>query len=204
MNISPERGRHVFVLPWPLEELGGVNAVVGNLVREFAESGPLSPLVIERAVGGVPSTCEYAEVLRMILRSPYDPRHPLRALVSFCIRAPWLLLKLSAFFREQRVEVLNPHFVGLEHFCLVLLKRLGLFRGRVVLSFHGSDIRYMMQSGGIERWLSRLTLRWADHLIPCSEGLGAEIMMFAPESAERVVPIQNGIDVDLFLRSSDV
>jgi glycosyltransferase involved in cell wall biosynthesis len=203
MNVSPQRGRHVFVLPWPLEELGGVNAVVQNLVREFAESGPLSPLVIERAVGGAPSTCEYAEVLRMILPSPYDPHHPFRALVSFCIRAPWLLLKLSAFCRERRIEVLNPHFVGLEHFCLVLLKRLGLFRGRVLLSFHGSDIRFMMQSGGIERWFSRLTLRWADYLIPCSEGLGAEIMMFAPESAKRVVPIQNGIDVDLFLSSSE-
>ncbi|MDQ2777759.1 MAG: glycosyltransferase family 4 protein [Acidobacteriota bacterium] len=203
MSVSSQRAKQVFVLPWPLEGLGGVNGVVQNLVREFAQSGPLSPVVIERAVGDAPSASEYAEVLRMILRSPYDPRHPLRALVSFCIRAPWMLLKLRAFCREQRVEVLNPHFVGLEHFCLVLLKRLGLFRGRVLLSFHGSDIRLMMQSGGLERWFSLLTVRWADYLIPCSEGLGSEVLMFAPESAKRIVPIQNGIDVDLFLRSSE-
>ena len=114
-----------------------------------------------------------------------------------------MLFRLRAFCRNRRVEVLNPHFIGLEHFCLVLLRRTGLFHGRVLLSFHGSDIRNMIQSRGMERWFFRLTLRGADALVPCSEGLAAEIEMFVPECVRQITPVQNGIDSNLFLRSSE-
>jgi len=204
--MSDSRRRHVFLLPWPLAGVGGVNGVVRNLAREFSESGPLRPLVVEThgepAGRESPAPNQEVETFRMTLLSPYDERHPLRALISFCVRAPFLLFSLRAFCLDRRVDVLNPHFVGVDHFCLVLLKRLGLFSGRVLLSFHGSDIRHMIQSKGIERWFSRLTVRWADYLVPCSEGLRDEVLLFAPECSRRIVPVQNGIDVDLFRRLS--
>ncbi len=98
-------------------------------------------------------------------------------------RFPLFIWRLRRACRKYRIEVLNPHFIGLEHFSLMLFARFGGFHGPLLLSFHGSDIRSMIQTRGIERSLSRLLLKGAAALVPCSYGLGEEVLMLAPESA---------------------
>ncbi len=198
------RSRQAFLLGWPIANLGGVNEVVRNLVREFENSGALAPLVIE-APGGLAQHPLPQEIplLRLSLPSPYDRRHPLKTLLFFCLHLPALFWRLRATCRRHNIEILNPHFIGLEHLALVLFRRSGCFGGKLLLSFHGSDVRSMVQSKGLQRLLSRLLLRGADTLIPCSEGLAEEILMLVPECADRIVPIQNGIDIDHFVASSN-
>ena len=134
-------------------------------------------------------------VVRLPLRTPYTHRGALKTLTVFCFHLPALLGQLRDICRRYGIEVINPHFVGLEIFGLMLFRRSGLFKGKLILSFHGSDLRAMIQSRGWERILSRLLLRGADVLVPCSFGLGEEILLLAPECAPRIVPIQNGIDI---------
>jgi glycosyltransferase involved in cell wall biosynthesis len=118
---------------------------------------------------------------------------------AFLLKAPVMLWKLSSLCRKYSISVINPHFVGLEYFPLVVLRMLGIFRGKFILSFHGLDIVEMRQSRGLERWLSKVLLRKADWLVACSTGLRNEILLFVPECASRVLAIPNGIDAGAFL-----
>ncbi len=194
------RPRQAFILGWSFSQLGGVNEVVRNLVHEYSESGPLAPLVIEPVI-----TASGTDPLvrQLSLPAPFHARRPWRALAAFCYRLPSLFRKLRALCDAENVQVLNPHFIGLEYFSLMLFRRFGGFHGPLLLSFHGSDIRSMMRTRGFERFLSRLLLRGADLLIPCSEGLAEEIALFVPECAGRIASIPNGIDVDRFLAKAD-
>jgi len=193
-----------FVLGWPLKNMGGVNEVVRNLIRQYECAGAIAPMVIEAT--DQPSnyiTAEGTPVIGIPFPAVYDARRPIASLFKFLVRAPFFLLKLRSVCRAHSIEVLNPHFIGMEHFPLVMLRRLGLFHGRLFLSFHGSDIREMIQAKGLRRRLFRLLLRGADALIPCSRGLGEEILMLAPECAERIVPIPNGIDIAYFMECAN-
>lgn len=174
--------------------------MVNNLVHEFSQSGDLAPIVIEAMDGGGESTSEHgAPVFRLSFPVIYNRRAPVKTLLRFCLRAPIFFVRLRAICRQHDVRVLNPHFVGLEHLTLLLFRKLGYFRGRIALSFHGADVRGMIQSRGLERMLARVLLRGVDLLIPCSQGLGQELSLLVPECADRIVPVPNGIDVDRFL-----
>lgn len=203
-NPNAPRMRQAFILGWPLANLGGVNEVVRCLVREFQASGPLAPLVFEvtsapLSEGVIPGL----PVFRLPLPALYNRRHPLKSLLAFLYRLPELFWTLRRHGKQFRISVLNPHFVGMEHFGLMLFRRSGLFQGKLILSFHGSDIRRMLQAKGYERLLYRLLLRGADVLVPCSFALAEEILMLAPECAGRIVPVQNGIDIERFAGSSE-
>lgn len=196
-NGATPRKRQAFVLGWPLSHLGGVSEVVRNLVQDFQDSGDLAPLVIEVTEADVPLTVvPDMPVLRMPLRTPFASGAALKAFLVFCFHLPQLFSRLRAICRRFDIEVINPHYVGLEIFGLMLFRRSGLFKGKLILSFHGSDLRGMIQTTGWRRFLARLLLRGADVLVPCSAGLGEEILLLAPECAARIVPIPNGIDID--------
>jgi glycosyltransferase involved in cell wall biosynthesis len=71
-----------------------------------------------------------------------------------------------------------------------------LFPGKVILSFHGSDIRSAHGMRGWMRWAYRCLLRQADAVVSCSEGLQSEVLALEP-SAKACV-IYNGIDEGRF------
>jgi glycosyltransferase involved in cell wall biosynthesis len=201
---APRRARQAFVLGWAVTNLGGVNEVVRNLIREFAAAGPLAPLVIEAGRDCSPRTiAPDVPVLALDFLPPYDPNKPFRVTLRFLFYLLPCLWRLVAICRKYDVKVLNPHFTGLQYFILALFRRSGLFRGKLLFSFHGADVRVMMLSRGTERLLYRWLLRGADVLIPCSAGLGEELAMFVPECADRISPVHNGIDANRFLSSAD-
>jgi len=193
--------RHAFVIGWPIAEVGGVSEVVRNLASELAASSDVAPVVIE--------SCEpTAEVdsnapVRLKPLSPCDEKRPLRALASFFLKFPAGVWRLRRLCRQFQIDVLNPHFVGPDYFTFALAKRLGFFRGQLVLSFHGSDVQTMVRTSGMERFVYRTMLGAADWLVPCSEGLGVPIRAFAPELSHRIRAIRNGINTDRFEAESN-
>jgi glycosyltransferase involved in cell wall biosynthesis len=205
--MSGDTGRasshYAFLLAWPFHTLGGVEEVLRNLLHEFHSAGEIEPMAIEvsgRGEGTMPSLA--GQPWPSICSGPIDswnPRSPWRSLVISCIKAPVVLFKLRAICRRYSIRVLNPHFIGMEYWPLLPLRKLGLFRGKLVLSIHGSDIREMIQSRGLQRRLFRMLLRGADALVACSESLREEILGFVPECASRTVTIHNGIDAAAFL-----
>jgi len=201
--MTPEKSRFALLLAWQISSIGGVNGVARNLLHEFQAAKQMPLMAIEmsgKEIREVPvaGDCTWP-VLTMPPLPTWNPHRPVQSSIGFCLLAPFALWRLISICRRYSISVLNPHFIGLEYLMLAVLRKSGFFRGKLILSFHGADIREMMQSRGVKRWLSRVLLRSADFLVPCSNGLGEEVLMFVPECAPRTVVIHNGIDTARFL-----
>jgi glycosyltransferase involved in cell wall biosynthesis len=205
---STQQRRYAFLLAWPFDSLGGVSGAVRNLLREFQTAGRLPPVAVE--VSNAPAGWEPAcaerpwPLVRTGPASTWNPKRPWRSIAAFVVKAPAILWRLRSVCRRYSIDVINAHFIGLEYFPFLVLRRLGMVRGPLILSFHGLDIREMRETRGLERWLSRVLLRGADWLVACSGGLRDQILLFVPECAPRTVSIPYGIDPAAFLYQPDV
>jgi len=95
------------------------------------------------------------------------------------------------------VTVANLHFPTLGGAAaFLLLRRLGIYRGKVVLTFHGADIRAANRSRSLTRFAWKSLLKGADNIFVCSEGLASEVKVLSPQKNVQV--IYNGADISLF------
>lgn len=193
----------LYVIPWPIDAVGGVNQVVTNLIRQGAETRLSRPVLLENC----PATDIPREVpvpylpvvVRFRFRTPFDTCRPLRTTLAFLLKAPVTLIRLRALLRHHSISAVNVHYPTLAALHFRLLRLMGLYQGRLALSFHGLDIRAAAESGGLERlaWLS--LLRGADHITACSHALAKEIAAFYPGCRDRIVVIHNGVAPDTLL-----
>jgi glycosyltransferase involved in cell wall biosynthesis len=192
--------RFLFVLPWDLHYVGGVNEVVKGLYREMSSGFHFEPLVLinswehKRAVS---HPTDGRQVMYFRVRPLITRKHLLRSIVS----APYGLWKLSRLLRQQNVQIVNIHYPSLAALNFVLLKRLGLFRGRLLLSFHGVDIADARDARGVEAIVWRSLLRAADAVISCSASLRNDLLTFDATLAAKTVVIHNGISPALISRT---
>jgi len=197
---------YVIVAPWSPDYGGGVNEVVLNLYRAIERAGQMTPLImlsersafrpVQRAVDG-----RRTVYLRLI--SPWSAARPLTRLVKWVLTAPVVLVTLLWFCRRRRVVAFNFHYPSLDAFPIALLRRAGLFRGALILSFHGSDLQELFAAGRLERWLWRFVLRHASAVVACSHALAAKVSTFAGTIPARVHAIHNGVDIGTLMREVD-
>lgn len=193
------------MLPWSFTAIdGGVNQVVNNLFEEM-ERGPRGwrPLALEMDWSTDHMQTEFSrgtKVLRARLRAPIDNTKPIRSVFSFLVHLVPEMLRLRRIAKQERIRVFNLHYIDTEALVLILLKKLFRFKGQVILSLHGSDIRTGHSQRGLSRWLWKRILRSADFVVACSNGLSEEALMLEPRA--RVVTIHNGIDVLRFAADS--
>jgi len=196
----------LFVLPWSVASIGGVNQVVENLMRQATQTGALRPLLLEYAADDEqPATTDpgaTAPVARLRVPLPFAPPGRIRSTLSFLLRLPRTLSALRKLVRENRVALVNVHYPTLAALHFGALRALPGYRGKLALSFHGADISTAKQSRGLERLAWQWLLRSADGLVVCSHALGAEVLGFAPGCKARLTVIHNGIDPDVLLASS--
>jgi L-malate glycosyltransferase len=193
---------YLFVLPWGLEHPGGVNQAVANLFDEVARDGRYAPLLLvndwnsrlprAERVGG-------RDHIYYRLRGPWDPRRPFFGFLRFAIALPHVLASLLWTLIRHRVAIINVHYPSLAAYPFALMKRIGLFKGRVVLSLHGTDLHSAAKATGSERDLFHALYRTADAIVGCSQALSAEAKAFTPEAAERIHTIHNGLDLQTWL-----
>jgi glycosyltransferase involved in cell wall biosynthesis len=106
------------------------------------------------------------------------------------------LVRLRRFLRANDVAVVNPIFPGVGSSVFLLLRRLGLYDGKLALSFQGSDVT------AIERSNSRMKMAWKayieqiDVVFCCSSALRERVSKIAPRAKVRTV--YNGADVEFF------
>jgi glycosyltransferase involved in cell wall biosynthesis len=189
----------LFVLSWSLERIGGVNEAVKSLVRCFQDDKTYSPhLLITSERERTPiQTCPVTP-LYLDLWPPWDNRHPMRAILSFFYRLPSRSRQLRRIFKRHDVKVINSHFPDLESLTFVLLKKIGQFDGKLILTFHRGDIQGALATKGVERMLWKVLLRGADHLVTVSDGLGRDVLALEPKVAGKLKTIYNGIDSSMF------
>lgn len=196
----------LFLLPWDLHHAGGVNQVVLNLAYQFSHNGDRQSKVLISSWEYVrPRSGDYSfvQTIHYRLRPPWGRNRPVKHLLMFVLLLPAWSMRLYRLLATNNVDVVNAHYPTLAVLQFALLKWLGLFRGRLILSFHGMDIAAASQTRGVERLLWWLALRSAHRIVACSEALCKQITTFAPAFSDKVTAIHNGIDIDLLTRERD-
>ena len=195
---------HLFILPWDITHLGGVNQVVTNLYKEYESDGQCRPLLMV-ADWSQPALSLRREdgfdkaLFRM--RSPYDGKHPVFGFMRYLLGLPTVCAHLSGFLQHHRVTVINPHYPTLAILTFVVLKKLRLFKGKIVLSFHGSDIGNVINTPYLEKACWKYLIASADLVVTCSNSLAESVRSFSPHCRLKIV--HNGIDFDRLIKETD-
>jgi len=128
---------------------------------------------------------------------PIDDSGSLFVALKYLLRLPLTLFRLAQVLRMLNVRVVNVHYPTLGALNVLILRRLGFFRGRLVLSFHGLDLRNASQLRGRSRELWQTLLSGADALVCCSRTLAQELQAFAstPVTA-KIHVVSNGVDTE--------
>jgi glycosyltransferase involved in cell wall biosynthesis len=191
----------LFVLPWTLRDTGGVNQVVSSLIQCFRDGGEFVPhLLITSRTEKSSETFDVGDLnpTSMDLWSPIDSRHRVRSIFSFAYRWPFRYRELRRLIARYNIAVVNLHFPNLNALMFVVLRRVSRSSLRVVLSFHGSDVKNVLTAGRLERFLWRIVLRGADRIAVVSKSLAAELLELEPRVERQLVTINSGVDLQTF------
>lgn len=206
VDSIPSLPSYVFVLPWDLDLTGGVNQVVMNLHREMLLGGEMQPLVMVSrwsAFRPVETVIDERRTVYLRLWSPWTEGGSIVGLLKWVLASPVWISDLLRFCRLHRVLAFNFHFAGLSAFPIALLRFFRLYRGALIISFHGADLRNARGAGRIERTLWRFVLHSATAIVACSKAFAEDVREFAGEAARSVHAVQNGLDIDFFLNNVD-
>jgi glycosyltransferase involved in cell wall biosynthesis len=195
-----ESAAYLLILNWPVDEIGGVNQVVLNLAMQLQGGGIYHPIIALASWDYSPPApaIRGIESVSLRLRTPLEAGKGLRLFLGFLATLPLDVWKLTVFLRRRKVAVVNAHFPGLNLYLFALLRSLRIFRGKLLLSFHGADLTAIANARGWHykaAWRCLLTA--ADHVVTCSESLRLTVLRLAPRA--KVVTINNGVD-SMFLR----
>jgi glycosyltransferase involved in cell wall biosynthesis len=191
-------GRVLLYLPWEFDMLGGVDVVVDRLWRGLETRRPGDAIIgiQDWSRPGSRIDSEGRHFLHLNLPAPPpDNAVSLRYVATLIRRLPVVLRELQV----RKIKLVNFHFPTLNAFPLSLLKRMGLWRGRIVLSFHGSDVAAI--DARSPRW-KRIAAE-ANAVTACSRALADRVDKLGIfQQATQVV--HNGIDGEHFLAKHGV
>lgn len=188
-----ERPGWLFVLPWSPEHVGGVNQVVKNLYREFEQRQDYRPLLlVPDWTAATAEPAGYAGFDSWLLRLRVPPAAQSAGLwLRYALSLPGDLLRLARWLRREKIAVVNFHYPSLAAWPVLLLQRLGWFRGRLILSFHGTDVEELgsMLAATEPHWRQLASL--PGRVVVPSAFLADRLRRHLPLAPIRVVP--NGV-----------
>lgn len=198
---------YLIILSWALNEVGGVSQVVENLMKQIDHHRDYNPLLMvnswaDRIVRKSVINRRLHHFFR--IRSIFNYQKPLKNLIAFLAFLPKELLTLLRFFQTHQVSVVNVHYCGLFALNISILKALRLYRGKLILSFHGRYVFTARQGNQFERLLWKLLLRSADGIVTCSEALKSEVGALDESCFSKITVIHNGVDMQALNRERHV
>ena len=195
---------YLFVLPWSLEHLGGVNQVVLNLAREMKVANRYEPIVLIldwEATSPVFEEIHGIATVRWRIR-PYTKSLTIKYKlmhwwweIGFCKR-------FRAFCDENKVAVINAHYPNPAVFTLArVLARLGL-SVPILSSFHGADLTAIKDLDSSTQIEWRHFVRNKSKVVVCSSALKTKVEQ---EFGSKVNPfiVHNGLDADSFVATAE-
>ena len=200
-GVSP-KGTYLFVIPCDITHPGGVNQAVINLYREFERSGPLRPLILVLDWHNTSPTEEMTKgcrTVRLRVRQPAGTDARVRALASYLFWLPATLWSLRKLIAQYDIRVINAHYPTLGFLSFVILKKLRLFKGPLLVSFHGLDVRSAKETSGLVRIFWQWLARSADALVACSDSLATEVRLLVPNLTFPPIKVQNGVNTQMLM-----
>ncbi len=194
------RRAYLFVLPWSLKHLGGVNQVVINLGLEMQRAGIFEPVVLITDWNATVPVWEEMHGLKTVrwrIR-PYHQSMNFKEKVAYWVWENSFRSAFQEFCSEYRVAAINPHFVDSSSMTLDRMNRFMTKPVPLILSFHGADINSYFGASADEIAAWQRLLQCADGIVVCSNDLGNRVRdVFGDDLITTVV--HNGLDVDGFV-----
>jgi glycosyltransferase involved in cell wall biosynthesis len=184
---------YLLVLLWEPHHVGGVNVVVKNLAAAIRQTTELQPLI---AVSNWSAGLPVDTVDGVRFRFAVLGRLTLIRLLSSLVRLPARLFAIHCFLRSHRVVVVNFHYFSLDACGVALLKLLQLYRGKLVISIHGSDVRPATATA--ERLIRNLVFAGTDAVVAVSQSLATRATHALGLRRAQIAVVYNGVDQDLF------
>ena len=188
---------YLFIVPWSLDYIGGVSQVVENLILQMENDNVYTPILMINSWDDVSVRKEKIKNINHFffrIRGVYNNKRPIRNLLGFFIFFFSGFYTLHKFLKVHNISVINVHYFGLNALTFSLLKVLRLFKGKLLLSFHGKYHFISPENGVVAKQLWKLLLRTSDSAVTCSEALKKEVATIDEKSIEKIVAIHNGID----------
>lgn len=184
----------LLVIPWSTSYRGGVSVVVECLGKQWRADGRPCLTIINDW-----SAAEFIEDEREP-RFRFDifggTAESVASLFKSLINAPIQLAKTYSLLHRLRSTGVNFHYPSTNAFGVAFLKSLRLYRGKLVLSYHGTDVRRP------KSWLERLQWRCifaqADAITTCSAYLRERFLTEMKGPREKTFVAYNGVDQSLF------
>lgn len=198
---------YLFVVPWPVIDVGGVNQVVLNLCRQFEAEGTYVPKILVASwdhVRPVTSDENGRSVSYMRLRPPVISGAPLTSIAKWALFLLPDLTRLARYLRDNGVLHVNAHYPSLAALQFVLVAALLRRRLIITLSFHGLELTQAIRTVGLERWMWKVLIRSADAVVTCSEAQRELLLSFEPAVRPRATAIHNGIDIEHLMSSRNL
>lgn len=193
----------LLVLPWPVGDLeGGVTQVVVNLLRQ-SRGADRSPSMLgicswqDKSARYVDEATGRTVYFRLWFPGNW------RGMLSYLRGLPAQLRALLAVLRTNKISVVNQHYVGLAALNFVVLRWLRLWRGNIVLSFHGSDLIAAGNTSGILRILWDALVASADRVVAPSSELATQLRNRWPRTTGKLTVVPNGVDAAALRAEAD-
>ncbi|PPI84717.1 hypothetical protein KEHDKFFH_08420 [Marinobacter maroccanus] len=191
---------YLFVLPWSIDQIGGVNQVVINLAREMAKARDFFPIVLINdwnAINPVREVVQGLTTVRWRVRS-YRKDMGLKEKLAYFLWEAKFYRDFHKFCIDHKVIAINPHFPGPPIFALERVVKKFETAIPFIVSFHGSDVTAIASAGEDELKQWKMLLADPNHqAVACSNDLGRKLV---EALGNEVLPVvaHNGLDVGEF------
>lgn len=194
--MGNDKATRLLVLPWSPDLPGGVSVVVRNLTKVWNEEQvPCTVLVSSWKSKRAEIEISGAFSLKLALFGKVS----VTDLLKSAVLSQATLWRTLALLKKQGIGTVYFHYASLDSFGLALLKRLGLFNGRLVLCFHGTDVR--KPKGRLGSMLWNFVFGSVDAVTACSNALARAVEETFALPSGRVDTVYNGVDTAVFSRT---
>lgn len=200
----PKRPAYLFVLPWSLVHLGGVNQVVINLAQEMLKSGTFEPIFLiadwdsPRPIWG---NFNGLKTVHWRIRF-YQNNMNLKEWISFRLWELHFGPEFDRFCRKHQVIAVNIHYPGATAFSIDRIMKKYQPLIPLIVSFHGTDLNQIRNESVSTIALWRKLLLKTNGNVVCSNDLGKKIVeAFGDDVIPCVIP--NGIDAASFIAMAE-
>jgi len=201
MEISSQRPAYLFILPWSLHHLGGVNQVVENLALEMKRNNVVQPIVLIAdwdATQPIWEVVHGINTVRWRIRS-YHEDMGIKEKLAFFVWEAQFSLKFYRFCNEHKVVAINAHYPGGSAFSIARIIKRFSRNIRFILSFHGTDISNIASANDsvLTQWRTLLLDASTSGVVVCSNDLGRRLVDVVGSEISPVV-IHNGLNTREF------
>jgi glycosyltransferase involved in cell wall biosynthesis len=112
------------------------------------------------------------------------------------VLGPRTLIRTLQLVRARQVGVITFHYPSIDALGAAILKLSGLYKGDLILSFHGSDVKPARNL--VEQILWRIIFSASDRITACSIALAVQMTKAFHLQLERISVVYNGVDTDTF------